>query len=270
MAVLLTTPADTGTSGYTLLIADSATQVAAAQRLRHTVFVEEFGANLSSPVPGLDIDEFDAYCEHLIVREDRTGAVVGTYRMLPPDRLAQAGGRYADGEFDLTPLAPLRDGLVEIGRSCVDPAHRSGAVINLMWAGIARYLHLRDLRWLAGCASVPLTDGGEIAVGVWAEVLRRHLSPPPMRVRPHRPWLAEPAGVAALAAAGPDAVSSAGAERAGRVPMPPLLRGYLRLGAWVCGEPGYDPEFDVADFFVLFSLDRMPARYHRHFLGPDQ
>ncbi|MBF9134889.1 GNAT family N-acetyltransferase [Plantactinospora sp. S1510] len=266
MAVLLTTPAVTGTSGYTLLIADTAAQVAAAQRLRYTVFVEEFGAKLSSPVPGLDVDEFDAHCEHLIVREDRTGAVVGTYRMLPPDRVAQAGGRYAEAEFDLTPLAPLRDGLVEIGRSCVDPAHRSGAVINLMWAGIARYLHLRGLRWLAGCGSVPLGDGGATAVGVWAEVQRRHLSPPPMRVRPHRPWLAEPSGAAALSEVSPgEAVASRG-----RVPMPPLLRGYLRLGAWVCGEPAYDPAFDSADFYVLFSLDRMPDRYRRHFLGPDQ
>ena len=266
MAVLLTTPAETGTSGYTLLIADSAAQVAAAQRLRHTVFVEEFGANLSSPVPGLDVDEFDAHCEHLIVREDRTGAVVGTYRMLPPDRLAGAGGRYAEAEFDLSPLAPLRDGLVEIGRSCVDPAHRSGAVINLMWAGIARYLHLRGLRWLGGCGSVPLGDGGATAAGVWAEVQRRHLAPPPMRVRPHRPWLAEPSGAAALAE-----VSSAGAvAHRGRVPMPPLLRGYLRLGAWICGEPAYDPVFDSADFYVLFSLDRMHPRYRRHFLGSDQ
>ncbi|MEO3925913.1 GNAT family N-acyltransferase [Micromonosporaceae bacterium B7E4] len=270
MAVLLTAPAQTGTSGYTLLIADSASQVAAAQRLRHTVFVEEFGANLHSPVTGLDIDEFDPYCEHLIVREDESGAVVGTYRMLTPDRAARAGRRYAEGEFDLSPLAPLRDEVVEIGRSCVDPAHRTGAVINLMWAGIARYLQLRGLRWLAGCTSVPLDDAGATAVGVWSEVRRRNLSPPPMRVRPHRPWLAEPAGAAALAAAEAEVPPGAPAAARGRVAMPALLRGYLRLGAWVCGEPAYDPEFDVADFYVLLSMDRMPDRYRRHFLGPDQ
>ncbi|WP_422771602.1 GNAT family N-acetyltransferase [Plantactinospora sp. WMMC1484] len=264
MAVLLTAPAQTGTSGYTLLIAEGASQVAAAQRLRHTVFVDEFGANLRSPTPGLDVDDLDQYCEHLIVREDRSGAVVGTYRMLLPDRAARAGRRYAEGEFDLSPLAPLRDEVVEIGRSCVDPAHRSGAVINLMWAGIARYLQLRGLRWLAGCASVPLHDGGATALGVWAEVQRRHLSPPPMRVRPHRPWLAEPTAAAALAA------GAAPATTGGRVAMPPLLRGYLRLGAWVCGEPAYDPEFDVADLYVLLSMDRMPDRYRRHFLGPDR
>ncbi|MEE6257155.1 GNAT family N-acetyltransferase [Plantactinospora sonchi] len=264
MAVLLTAGPDAATSGYTLSIAEGAAQIAAAQRLRYAVFVNEFGARLSSPTPGLDSDELDPYCDHLIVSEDRTGAVVGTYRMLPPDRAAAAGRRYAEGEFDLSPLAPLRDDLVEIGRSCVDPAHRSGAVINLMWAGIARYLHLRGLRWLGGCASVPLDDAGVTAAGVWAEVSRRHLSPPPMRLRPHRPWLSEPAAAAALARSGAET------QTRGRVQMPPLLRGYLRLGAWVCGEPAYDPEFDVADLYVLLSLDRMPDRYRRHFLGPDQ
>jgi putative hemolysin len=260
MAVLLTAPAPTETSGYTLLIADDAAQIAAAQRLRHDVFAEEFGATLPSAVSGLDTDEFDAYCDHLLVRDDRTGAVVGTYRMLPPDRAARAGRRYAEGEFDLSAFAPLRDELVEIGRSCVHPDHRSGAVINLMWAGMARYLHLRGLRWLGGCASLPLDDGGANVAAVWAQVAARNMAPPPLRVRPHRPWLAEPSGVAALAAR---------AEQAEPVPaaVPALLRGYLRLGAWVCGEPAYDPDFGVADLYVLLSMDRMHPRYRRHFLG---
>jgi putative hemolysin len=250
MAVLLTAPATIGTSGYTLLIADNQAHVAAAQRLRHRVFAEELGATLHSLVPGTDADEFDAYCDHLIVREDRTGEVVGTYRMLPPRGAAAAGRRYAEGEFDLAGLASLRDDLVETGRSCVDPAHRSGAVINLMWAGIARYLHLHGLRWLGGCASVPLDDGGAIAAGVRDLVHRKHLAPPALRIRPRLPWT-PPAGVVP----GP------------RTAVPPLLRGYLRLGAWVCGEPAYDPDFGVADFFVLLSLDRVDPRYLRHFLG---
>ncbi|MEV4626086.1 GNAT family N-acyltransferase [Micromonospora sp. NPDC049523] len=260
MAVLLTAPAPTGTSGYTLLIADDAAQIAAAQRLRHDVFAEELGANLHSAVQGLDTDEFDAHCDHLLVRDDSTGAVVGTYRMLPPDRALRAGRRYAESEFDLSSFAPLRDELVEIGRSCVHPDHRTGAVINLMWAGIARYLHLRGLRWLGGCASLPLDDGGANAAAVWQQVSARNMAPPPLRVRPHRPWLAEPAGVAALAAR---------AERTENPPaaVPALLKGYLRLGAWVCGEPAYDPDFGVADLYVLLSMDRMHPRYRRHFLG---
>lgn len=250
MAVLHAAGAPLTTSGYTLLIADDPTQVAAAQRLRHEVFATELGATLRPGGAGLDVDPFDAHCDHLIVREDSTGAVVGTYRLLPPGRIDR---RYAEDEFDLAALDPLRDDLVEAGRSCVHPDHRSGAVINLMWAGITRYLHLRGSRWLGGCASVPVADGGRTVAGVWAQAQARHLSPPPLRVRPLRPWFAEPAAVAA--------------DPAGRVVVPPLLRGYLRLGAWICGEPSYDPDFGCADFYVLFSLDRMNPRYLRHFLG---
>ncbi|MFI7593642.1 GNAT family N-acetyltransferase [Micromonospora sp. NPDC049359] len=256
MAVLHVAGTPLTTSGYTLLIADDPTQVAAAQRLRHEVFATELGATLAPGAAGLDVDPFDAHCDHLIVREDSTGQVVGTYRLLPPGRTDR---RYAESEFDLAALDPLRDDLVETGRSCVHPDHRSGAVINLMWAGLTRYLHLRGSRWLGGCASVPVDDGGRTVAGVWAQAQARHLSPPPLRVRPLRPWFAEPA--AALAAPAPDPGA--------RVAVPPLLRGYLRLGAWICGEPSYDPDFGCADFYVLFSLDRMNPRYLRHFLGGD-
>ncbi|MEU4676819.1 GNAT family N-acyltransferase [Micromonospora sp. NPDC023737] len=251
MAVLHAAGTPLTTSGYTLLIADDPTQVAAAQRLRHEVFATELGADLGPDGAGLDVDEFDRYCDHLIVRQESTGAVVGTYRLLPPGRTDR---RYAEDEFDLSALAPLRDDLIEAGRSCVHPDHRTGAVINLMWAGIARYLHLRGSRWLGGCASVPVDDGGRAVAEVWARARARHLAPPPLRVRPRRPWFAEPS-----------AVPTGGPGDSGLVP--PLLRGYLRLGAWICGEPSYDPDFGVADFYVLLSLDRMNPRYLRHFLG---
>lgn len=258
MAVLLTSAASagsTGTSGYSLLIADDGAEVAAAQRLRYDVFAAELGANLPTADSGLDADEFDEFCDHLIVREDSTGAVVGTYRMLPPQAAARAGRRYSDTEFEMSALSPLRDHLVETGRSCVHPDHRSGAVINLMWAGIARYLHLKNLRWLGGCASVPLADGPETVAGVWDLARAKHMSPPALRVRPRRPWLAEPGAAEAVAA------------HTGRAAVPPLLRGYLRLGAWICGEPAYDPDFAVADLYVLLSLDRVDPRYLKHFLG---
>ena len=148
----MTAAASTGTSGYSLLLADDATQVAAAQRLRHQVFAGELGARLTGAVDGRDVDEFDDYCDHLIVRDDANGEVVGTYRMMPPKAAERAGRRYGDSEFDLSGLRPMRDQLVETGRSCVHPDHRSGAVVNLMWAGLARYLHLNNLRWLGGCA----------------------------------------------------------------------------------------------------------------------
>ncbi|GIF07945.1 hypothetical protein Asi03nite_54830 [Actinoplanes siamensis] len=249
----MTAAAPTGTSGYTLLIADDAAQVTAAQRLRHDVFAGELGATLTTTAEGLDADRLDEFCDHLIVRDDATGEVVGTYRMLPPRAAELAGRRYADTEFDLRPLRPLRDQLVEIGRSCVHPDHRTGAVMNLMWSGIARYLHLNDLRWLGGCASVPLADGGGAAAGVRRRVNDKHLAPPALRIRPHIPWTPPP-----------------GLDADPKVAVPPLLKGYLRLGSWVCGEPAFDPDFGCADFYVLFSMDRLDPRYRRHFLGADR
>jgi putative hemolysin len=234
-------------TGYSALIAGDAHLVEAAQRLRYRVFADELGAQLDES--GIDVDDFDAYCEHLIVREDRTGEVVGTYRLLSPQRAIWLGRRYGDGEFDLGPLTVLRDQLVEAGRSCVHPDHRTGAVINLMWAGIAKYLDRFGYRWLGGCASVPLADGGAQAAAVWDLVSRKHLAPLPLRVQPHLPWVAP------------------SPEKPGTLAdVPSLLRGYLRLGAWVCGEPAYDPAFGCADFYVLLGLDRINPRYLQHFL----
>lgn len=172
--LLVTTSQSAGSPRYTLLMAQEQAEVRAAQRLRHRVFAGEMGAVLHSSRPGLDIDEFDAHCDHLVVREDRTGEIVGTYRMLPPDSARRAGGLYCETEFAIPGLVVLREALVETGRSCVHPDHRTGAVVSLVWAGIARYLLLTGYRWLVGCASVPLrTPGapdGALAGGVWETV----------------------------------------------------------------------------------------------------
>lgn len=246
--VLVRTP-EAAATRYSLLLTTDSEDVEAAQRLRHRVFAGELGARLDSLRPGLDADHFDEFCDHLVVREDATGEVVGTYRMLPPRRARAAGGLYSDGEFDLTALDPIRSELVETGRSCVHPDHRAGAVVGLVWAGIARYMLLTGNRWLTGCASVPLDDGGALAAGVRDTVFASHLSPAEYRVTPHQPWDAE------------------AATRHRRTALPPLLRGYLRLGAWVCGEPAHDPAFGCADFLVLLGLDHADQRYLRFFLG---
>ncbi|WP_411574910.1 GNAT family N-acetyltransferase [Streptomyces fradiae] len=243
-------PAPAPVSRYRVSLAREQDEVRAAQRLRHLVFAAELGARLDGPEPGLDSDAFDAYCDHLLVRDEATGEVVGTYRLLPPERARVAGRLYADGEFDLTRLAPLRGDLVEVGRSCVHPAHRNGAVISLIWAGIARYMTGAGREWLAGCCSLPLADGGALAAATWDTVKAKHLAPEEYRVTPHRLW--SPEGVA---------------RPAGRTELPPLLRGYLRLGAQVCGAPAHDPDFGVADLYVLLSLRRTNPRYLRHFLS---
>jgi putative hemolysin len=234
---------------YTVTLARDEADVRAAQRLRHDVFAGEMGALLTTPQPGLDVDPFDAYCDHLMVRDTADGQVVGTYRLLPPERAAVAGRLYSEAEFDLAPLAAIRSGLVEVGRSCVHPDHRDGAVIGLIWAGIARYMLQSGHAWLAGCCSLPLTDGGALAAGTWDRVRAKHLAPQEYRVRPLLPWTGE------------------GVARPPRTELPPLLRGYLRLGAWVCGEPAHDPDFGVADLYVLLPMSRVDPRYLRHFLS---
>ncbi|MEU5984605.1 GNAT family N-acyltransferase [Streptomyces sp. NPDC047434] len=245
------TPGDGGAPPrYVVTLARDQEDVRAAQRLRHQVFAGEMGARLDGPEPGLDVDAFDAYCDHLLVREEETGEIVGTYRILPPERARIAGRLYSESEFDLTRLAPLRDDLVEVGRSCVHPAHRNGAVIALIWAGLARYMTRTGHNWLAGCCSIPLADGGALAAATWDTVRTRHLAPEEYWVTPHRLWT--PEGVA---------------RPEGRVELPPLLRGYLRLGARVCGAPAHDVDFGVADLYVLLSLRDTNPRYLHHFLS---
>ncbi|GGM36040.1 hypothetical protein GCM10012275_04060 [Longimycelium tulufanense] len=238
-----------GAARYSLLVARETAEVEAAQRLRYQVFAEEIGATLHTRRPGVDEDAFDEFCDHLVVREDNSGQIVGTYRMLPPGRATEAGRLYSENEFDLRALASLRASLVETGRSCVHPDHRTGAVVSLVWAGIARYMLLSGHSYLAGCASVPLHDGGSLAAGVWDLVRRKHYAPEEYRVHPLREWSVD------------------GVPRPDRRVLPPLLKGYLRLGAWVCGRPAHDPDFGVADLFVLLSLERVDKRYLRFFLG---
>jgi putative hemolysin len=234
---MTTLPAEPRVARYTVGLASTAVEMREAQRLRHQVFAEEMGARLDSPITGLDVDPLDAYCDHLLVRHGDTGEVVGTYRLLTPRR---ADRLYSDSEFDLSALAGIRPGMVEAGRACVHADHRGGAVLGLMWAGIARYMVAGGYEWLAGCCSVPVSS----AAGVMRRV---PLSPPEYRVTPHRPLQVDPS--------------------ADRTVLPPLMRGYVRLGAWICGPPAYDPDFDVADFFVLLSMANADPRYLRHFLG---
>jgi putative hemolysin len=248
-----TAPEPASAARYRVGLARDTAGVRAAQRLRHDVFAGELGATLDSAESGLDIDTFDAHCEHLLVTDDLTGDVVGTYRLLPPERARAAGRLYADGEFDLTALAPVRHELVEVGRSCVHPDHRNGAVISLIWAGLARYMTDTGHAYLAGCCSVPLGDGGALAAATWSTVRDKHLAPEPYRVAPLLPWTP------------PDDAAAVGG--APRTELPPLLRGYLRLGAWVCAAPAFDPEFNVADLYVLLPMHRVDERYLRHFLS---
>ena len=237
---------------YRTSLARTPADVADAQRLRHDVFALECGASLATAAAaeGRDEDEWDEVCDHLVVREEGSGEVVGTYRLLPPERAAALGRCYSDGEFDLDRLAPLRSGLVEAGRSCVHPAHRSGAVITQLWAALARYVLDGGHTHLGGCASVSLADGGATAAGVWDLVRQRYLGPARLRVFPHVLFDVE------------------APPRPARPAVPPLLRAYLQLGARVGGRPAHDAEFGTADLHVLLAVADIDARVLRRLTGP--
>lgn len=226
-----------------------ADEVREAQRLRYRVFAEEMGARLASPEPGIDRDLYDPHCEHLLVRERAGGEVVGTYRILTPEGARRLGGYYADDEFDLTRLAPLRDRIVELGRACVHPRHRNGGTITMLWNGLARFLQGRpDCGYLMGCASIAMSDGGHLAASLYNRLARTSLGPIEHRVFPRC------------------ALPLERLDRSLPVSVPPLVKGYLRLGCRVSGEPAWDPDFNTADLLLLLPLARLDLRYARHFM----
>ncbi len=228
--------------------ARSALEVMEAQRLRYRVFAEELGARVPGAAFGIDCDLYDAYCEHLLVRDTSSGEVVGTYRLLPGLRARELGSFYADAEFDLTRIRHLRDDTLEIGRSCVHPDYRSGATIALLWSGLAAFAAHHDYRYLIGCASLSMADGGCAAASIYRRIARSHLSPVEYRTFPRCEL-----PLAAL-------------DRDVDAAPPALVKGYLRVGAWICGAPAWDPDFNTADMLMLLPLDRMNSRYVRHFL----
>src|SRR5690606_18850099 len=164
----------------------------AAQRLRHAVFAADPGFRAPDDGTGRDADRFDEHCDHLLVRDERSGEFVGCYRMLPPDKAVAAGGYYTATEFDLARLDPQGRRIVEMGRACVLPAHRNGSVLTLMWAGILHYIQLTGYDRVMGCVSVPMREHpadppGHTVRGVRDLLLAKHAADPGLRVRPLRP-----------------------------------------------------------------------------------
>jgi putative hemolysin len=238
---------------YSLLLTTDAELIDAAQRLRHDVFTTEPGFALADATDGRDADRFDEYCDHLLVQDEDSGELVGCYRMLPPPGAIAAGGLYTATEFDVTGLDALRPSLVEMGRAVVRGDHRNGAVVLLMWAGILAYLDRCGYDYVTGCVSVPTAGNaqgppGTQIRGVRDFVRRRHAAPQELTVYPYRPVVLDGKGLDDI-------------DPPSRTSVPPLMRGYLRLGAQVCGEPAHDPDFGVGDFPALLDKRRADVRY---------
>ncbi|MBK1648745.1 GNAT family N-acetyltransferase [Rhabdochromatium marinum] len=220
-----------------------------ALALRYRVFGLELGAQLKTAAEQLDYDAFDHHCQHLLVRDVRTGQVVACTRLLDPQGAQQLGRFYSAGEFDLEPILRLDGRLLELGRTCVARDYRQGSAIAVLWSGVADVIHRQQIDFLFGCASIPLGEGDALAAGIMNRVRRQAMTPPQRRVTPYQP----------LRVAGSD-VSTLDA------PLPPLLKAYIRLGAKACGEPCRDPDFQVADVLMLLDVQELNPSYSRHFI----
>lgn len=228
-----------------------------AQSLRYEVFAREQGAQLQTPVPGLDVDEFDDFCDHVLVRDAASGQLLGTCRLLSPSAARRCGRSYAESEFDLLALKALRPRMLEMGRTCVRRDHRSGAVLLGLWRAVAAQMQALRLDLLLGCTSLSLADGGVTAQRLSQSIMPRQWVAPAWQARPLRPLRL------GLESTGPDAVAPSTATSC---PGLALLQSYLRFGAKLCAAPAWDPAFDVADFLMLLDLNEMSARHRRHFL----
>jgi putative hemolysin len=230
-------------------LAAGAEAIREAQALRYRVFGEELGAKLHSNEVGLDVDEFDDYCHHLLVRETGAGRVVGCTRLLNGVEARRLGRYYSETEFDLGVIPSLPGRLLEVGRTCVSPECRQGSAIAVLWSGIASYIQLHAIDYLFGCASVPLGEGDYQAAAIMNRLRRQAMAPPALRVVPRVPL---------LHSEWRDAVLDA--------PLPALLKAYVRLGAKACGEACRDPDFDVGDVLMLLDVNQLNPAYARHFL----
>lgn len=243
-------PAERKAPRLAVAFARNKEEIREVQRLRHQVFSAEMGARLNSTELSEDKDLFDPYCEHVLVRDHATGAVVGAYRLLNPKMAQRAGAYYAETEFDLTRLSHLNDGMVEVGRACIHPNYRNSATIALLWSGVLQYMQQQGYSYLIGCASISMQDGGHAAASIYRRLSQEHMSPREWRVFPRNRLPLESLNSTLNAA------------------IPPLIKGYMRLGCFICGEPTWDPYFNTADLFLLLPLSIMDKRYARHFLDP--
>ncbi|MGF1476793.1 MAG: GNAT family N-acetyltransferase [Geminicoccaceae bacterium] len=243
-----------------LRLARSRAEIKAAQALRYRVFYKEMGAlpNRRSYWLRRDVDRFDAVCDHVIVLDRAVPGkprVVGTYRLMRGTVARRQRGFYTAGEFDLSGFGARADDILELGRSCVDPGYRTGAVMQLLWRGIASYVRAYGLRTMLGCASLPGTDPDALAHGL-SYLHHNYRLEDPARPR------ALPSRYVALDRIPPEQIDRARVKEE----LPPLLKGYLRLGGRIGDGAVIDHSFNTIDVCLILPVANVKARYLRHYL----
>ncbi|MFA5354245.1 MAG: GNAT family N-acyltransferase [Thermodesulfovibrionales bacterium] len=229
-------------------------EIEKAMRLRFEVFNLELKEGLpASYLTGLDTDEYDHYCDHIIIVDTARDRVVGTYRILPGSRTEDGIGFYSEQEFEMSGIKRLPGKKIELGRACVHKDYRNSAVLGLLWAGIARYVEEHRVDHLFGCGSIH-TINPLIVSGIYALLKRNYLADEACRVHPIKKV--------------PGFRETEEYDRKAIAPhIPALLHSYLRMGAKIAGQPAWDEEFGVSDFLVLLKRKEVMEKYRRHFLS---
>jgi putative hemolysin len=236
---------------FEVKIATEPGEIEEAQRLRFQVFNLELNKGLQSSYDrGLDIDEFDPFCDHLIVRHLKSGDVVGTYRLLRGSQARRHIGFYSEKEFDLSRIKRLDGELLELGRSCARKDFRDRALLPLMWEAISEQVRKHQVRYLFGCGSLYTTDAAAVS-SMFGLLKNKYYAPDTLRVNP-----VEHCRFAGLPEPGPNLDEPALFQK-----LPSLIKGYLRIGALVCGPPALDAEFGTADFFLLLDFASVKGEY---------
>ena len=228
--------------------ADSAALIKEAQALRFRVFAKEMGAKLKTESEGLDYDEVDSYCDHLVVYDNLNKKIVGYTRLLNQDQAERLGRFYSQSEFNLDQVLTLPGRFLEIGRTCVDPDYRGGAVLTTLWSALVQYALEGQFNYLVGCASITPGPSGFAVDAVYRNIDAKNIAPSSLQVNPSIPVPGE---------------LRCKRDESG---IPPLLKAYFRFGAMVCGEPCWDEDFNCMDLFMLLPLDQLQERYSKHYM----
>ena len=243
-----------------LRTATTPAEVDALQALRYRVFYDEMGAapDAAAIVSRRDVDCFDSAADHLLVVDHALGdgpeSVVGTYRMMQRESASAAGRFYSAGEYDIAPLLSFPGRILELGRSCVDKRYRGRAVMQLLWRGIAAYVFAHEIDLLFGCASLAGTDPDENAAAL-TYLHHNHLAPPALRP------IALTDRYVDMRRLDPGMVDA----RRVQLTLPPLIKGYLRLGGMVGDGAVVDHQFNTTDVAIVVKTDLVTDKYIDHY-----
>lgn len=245
---------------FQVRLAETPADLDAAQALRYRVFYEEMAAAPTAEMrqKRRDFDDFDAICDHLLVidreKSNGTPGVVGTYRLLRRSVALRHRGFYSEQEFDVSSLVNYPGEIVELGRSCVDADYRTRGVMQMLWRGLGEYVGEFDIHLMFGCASFPGTEPREMGIQL-SYLHHYHLAPPAFRPR------ALDHHYVAMGILSPDAFDA----HAAAAELPPLIKGYLRVGGFVGDGAVIDHQFNTTDVCVIVKTDQLTEKYDRRY-----